>query len=176
MNPRVNRISRRAIVACATLSLLSVPLAAQAQGSTQAAKTAAVSATPSATAMPTQGNKTMSDSEKNAYKAEAEKQLNQMATELKLTPDQKAKAKPILLDHAAQVKALRDKYSAMEKTPATRESMTKEMHALRDATDGKLTGVLSASQMTSYKTMRDAQITKMRASLSSTETKPTEKK
>ena len=178
MNPPVSHFSRRFMLACATLSLLSLPLVVRAQGSTPALKAPPMPATQSTAALTAQGNKAMamSDSAKNAYKAEAEKQLNQMATDLKLTPEQKAKAKPILLDHAAQVKLLRDKYAVMEKTPATRDAMTKEMHSLRDATDGKLSGVLSADQLAHYKTMRDAQLAKMRSKMAGTEEKPAEKK
>jgi len=107
----------------------------------------------------------MSDSGRRAFRAEVERQLKQMADSLKLSPQQRANARPMLLEHAYQVKQLRDKYAAMERTPANREAMTKEMQALRDANDAKLAGVLSEDQMTRYKAMRDQQLAKVRAKM-----------
>jgi Rod binding domain-containing protein len=74
------------------------------------------------------------------------------------------------------VKQLRDKYAPMARTAANKEAMTKEMQSLRDATDAKLAGVLSADQMTQYKKMRDEQMAKMKSKMATGEAKPEEKK
>ena len=98
---------------------------------------------------------TLSDSARAALKSQIERELKAMADTLKLTPEQRAKARPILLDHAYQVKQLREKYARQEKTPAVTDTMKKEMQTLRDATDGKLAQVLTGEQMTQYKKWRD---------------------
>lgn len=179
MNRLGSRFSRRAILTCATLSMVSLPLLAWAQGSTPpTTPPAAPPAMPSTPAVAKQAQQavTMSDSARLAFRADVDRQLKQMADTLKLSPQQRANARPILLDHAYQVKQLRDKYVKMERTPANREAMTKEMQTLREATDGKLAGVLSADQMTQYKVMRDAALAKVRTKMAGAETKPEEKK
>jgi ribonuclease HII len=131
---------------------------------------------PAAAAEPVRKATALTDSARLAFRAEVDRQLKQMADSLKLSPQQRANARPILLDHAYQVKQLRDKYSPMERTAANREAMTKEMQTLRNATDGKLAGVLSADQMTQYKAMRDAALVKVRAKLTNIVPTPAENK
>jgi len=182
-----SRFTRRAILACATLALMSFPILVWAQGSTPPPTTPATPpatppAKPAVTApAPAPGDtahkmRAMTDAQRTAFRTEVDHQLKQMADSLKLTPQQRANARPILLDHAYQVKQLRDKYVGMERTPANREAMTKEMQTLREATDTKLAGVLSADQMTQYKKMRDEQLARVRSRVAGGETKPPEKK
>jgi hypothetical protein len=155
--------------------MLSFPLIARAQGSTPPATPPSM---PSTSAMTEQMHKAtgMSDSAKAAWKSDVQHQLKQMGEQLKLTPQQQASVKPILTEHATQVKQLRDKYAPMARTAANKEAMTKEMQSLRDATDAKLAGVLSADQMTQYKKMRDEQMAKMKSKMATGEAKPEEKK
>ena len=168
-------LSQRAMLACAMLALASFPLVVWAQGSTP---TAAPTAQPAAPAPADTVRKVpaMSDSARAAFRAEVQRQLKQMADSLKITPAQRTTLRPILLDHAYQVKQLRDKYVAMERTPANREAMAKEMQTLRDATDAKLAAVLSGEQMAGYKKMRDEQLAKVRAKMGGGEAKPEGKK
>lgn len=180
MNRSGSRWSRSANFTCAVLMLASLPLLVRAQATKPPAappsSMPATSSMPAAVAEPMRKATAMTDSARLAFRADVDRQLKQMADTLKLSPQQRANARPILLDHAYQVKQLRDKYAPMERTPANREAMTKEMQTLRDATDAKLAGVLSADQLTQYKTMRDAALVKMRAKMASTEAKPEEKK
>jgi hypothetical protein len=97
----------------------------------------------------------MSDAERASIRAEITRQLQQMADSLKLSPDQKEQARPILMDHANQLRQLRNKYVAMPKTPANRQAMVKEAAAIRSSTDARLAKVLSADQMTTFRRMRD---------------------
>jgi hypothetical protein len=172
------QFSRRAILVCVALSAVSLALPAWAQGTappatppmqtTAAPQPAPVATAPKSVAMP--------DSARAAFRAEVQRQLKQMADSLKLSPEQRNNARPILLEHAYQVKQLRDKYAAMEKTPANREAMTKEMQTLREATDAKLAGVLSGDQMAQYKKMRDEQLAKVRTKVGGGEPPPAEVK
>ena len=91
-----------------------------------------------------------------------DRELKQMADSLKLTQDQRDKARPILLDQGYQLKQVRTRYAAMEKTPETTQAMTRDIHALRAATDAKLAQVFTGEQMTEYKRMRDAALARLR--------------
>jgi ABC-type uncharacterized transport system permease subunit len=108
---------------------------------------------------------TLSDSARAALRSQIDRELKAMGDSLKLTPEQRAKARPILLDHAYQVKQLRDKYATQEKTPAVMDSMKKDMQVLRDATDGKLALVLTGEQMAQYKKMRDEGLARARSKM-----------
>jgi hypothetical protein len=155
-----------------------LPLLSWAQGSTPpaqgttitlpssaAAKDSAMKAAPAAAAHKVP---TLSDSSRTALKSQIERELKAMSDTLKLSPEQKAKARPILLDHAYQVKQLRAKYAAQEKTPAVTDEMKKEMQTLRDATDGKLAQVLTGEQMAGYKKWRDEGLSRMRSKMGMT--------
>lgn len=107
---------------------------------------------PTATATPTD----MSDADRVALRGELERQLKALADSLKLTPDQRAQARPILLDQAYQLRQIRQKYAAQEKTPANQEAMKKEVQQLRDATDHKLGAVFTVHQMEQFKAKREA--------------------
>jgi len=97
----------------------------------------------------------LSDSARASLQSQIGHELKTLGDSLKLTPDQKAKAKPILLDHAIGLAGIRDKYSKLGKTTANMASMKQEVLKLRDATDTKLASVLTPPQMTTYKAKRD---------------------
>jgi len=172
---------RRTLLACVPALIAGLPLLSWAQGSTPPPKpsttqsttvtlptpAAAKDSATQAAATVASGPKApaLSDSARAALRSEIDHQLKAMADTLKLTPDQRAKARPILLDHAYQVKQLRDKYATQEKTPAVVEAMKKDMQVLRDANDAKLAMVLTGEQMAQYKKMRDEGLARGRAKL-----------
>jgi hypothetical protein len=158
---------RRAVCAAAIALMVSVPVIAWAQGSTPQPPPAAASPAKQAPAPAesASGLPTLSDAERAAARAEVQRQLKQMADSLQLTKEQRDKARPIMLDAAYQLKQVRDKYAAMEKSPANREAMTKEVRTLREGNDAKLAAVLSPEQMAKYKAMRDVHLTKARAKM-----------
>jgi len=97
----------------------------------------------------------LSDSVRASLQAQIGRELKTLADSLKLTPDQKAKVKPILLDHATSLAGIRDMYSKLGKSTANMAAMKQEVLKLRDATDTKLASVLTPPQLTAYKAMRD---------------------
>ena len=127
-----------------------VPAAAAATGDAAAkAAAAAASAEVAKLAAP------LSDSTRAALLAEVERELKLVADSLKLTPEQRGQARPILLDHAYQVRSLRDKYARQERTQATADAMRKDMLQLREATDTKLGAVFTVQQMNQFKARRE---------------------
>jgi Spy/CpxP family protein refolding chaperone len=118
----------------------------------------------------TEGTPVLSDSVRALVRNEVQTQLKQTADELKLTQEQRDKARPILLDAAYQIRQLRLKYGVMDRTPANREAMTKEVRALREATDAKLAGVLTPDQMAQYKKTRDEKLAKVRTKMGMADT------
>jgi ribonuclease HII len=103
------------------------------------------------------------DSVRTAIKAQVEKELKAMADSLKLTSAQREKIRPIILDHAYQLRQLRAKYATQPRTPETGEAMMKDAMAIREATDAKLAGAMSAEQMVRYKQMRDEMMERAKA-------------
>ena len=171
---------KRAVLACVPVLIAGFPLLSWAQGATPPPKTATAPATitlptpaaakdtavkVAAPAASAAGLPALSDSARTAIKSQIELELKALGDTLKLTPDQKAKARPILLDHAYQVKQLRDKFATQQKTPAVVESMQKEMQGMRESTDGKLAMVLTGEQMVGYKKWRDEGLTRMRSKM-----------
>ena len=172
--------SKKRVLTCVTVLLACTPLFGWAQGAApkptpapaappqtttlptpaaakdSAAKAAAAAPVPAAAAPVPAAMPALSDSARTALKSEIERELKVIADSLKLTPDQRAKARPILLDHAYQVRSLRQKYATQEKAPAVVQAMQKDMQVLRDSTDAKMGSVLTAPQMTQFKTKRDA--------------------
>ena len=184
--------SSHVILVLAALAIAALPLVALAQGSTpqpaasgqsapeksapaQAtpAQSAPAQATPAAT--PTKSAPTASMGKSgmshDQMKDEVQRQLKTMSQQLKLTPDQRDKAKAILMDQASQLKQMRTKYAGMEKNDANKAAMKKDVEDLRDATDAKMAEVLSADQMTQYKAMREAQKAKMKEKMAGREHK-----
>jgi hypothetical protein len=128
------------------------------------AKRAAAASAPKPAAMP--------DSTTAALKAEVQRLLKEMADSLQVTQEQRNALRPVLLDHAYKVNLLREKYAAMERTPANRDAMIREMQTLRDANDAKMAAVLSGDQMARFKKMRDEQLARIRPKMSSGTAKP----
>jgi hypothetical protein len=167
---------RRVLVTGAVTLAVAIPLLAWAQGSAPAAQdsttrqpavtaqpaapAAAAPAAPAEPAMPA-----LSDSMRAALRAQAEREVKSWADSLKLTPEQKEKARPIILDQAYQARQLRLKYSTMPKAPGLHEAMTRDLKALRESGDAKLAQVLTGEQMTKYKVLRDAMMARGRAKL-----------
>ena len=148
--------ARRALLAFIPALIAGLPLLSRAQGS-------APPPTSSATQRATITLPAPADSARAALTSQIDRQLKEMADSLKLTPEQRAKARPILLDQAHQVKQLRDKYATREKTPAVMDAMKKEMQVLRDTTDARLAQVLTADQMAQYRKKRDEGLIRARA-------------
>ena len=105
----------------------------------------------------------LSAAERAALRAEIDRALKSMADSLKLTPTQRAQARPILLDHAYQVKQLRERYSTQERTQPVVESMQRDLQVMRDTTDAKMARVLHSDQMTGYMMNRDQWLARLRA-------------
>lgn len=177
---------RRVLVTGAVILAVAIPLLAWAQGAAPPAQDSttrqpAATAHPGAPAAPGASAQTaapvapavtaaptmpaLSDSMRAALRAQAEREVKTWADSLKLTPEQKDKARPIILDQAYQAKQLRLKYSSMPKTPGLQEAMTRDLKALRESGDAKLAQVLTGEQMTKYKTLRDAMMARGRAKL-----------
>ena len=163
--------SPRVIVALAAFSIAALPLVAMAQGSAPAASGQAPTAQTAPAKAPPSSNMAKPPMSRDAMKDEVQRQLKMMADSLKMTPDQREKAKVILMDHANQLKQMRTKYAGMEKNDANKAAMKKDMESLRDATDAKMAQVLSADQMTQYKAMRDAHMAKMKEHMAGREHK-----
>ncbi len=160
----------RAMVSGAVVFAVAIPLFAWAQGSAPAGhdsamRMPAVTAKPAVPEMKAPAMPTLSDSARAAIKAQIGRELKAMADTLKLTPDQRARARTILLDQGYQLHNLREKYMAMPRTPENRAAMTKEMQALRDSTDARLVNVLSADQMARYKKWREERLTTARSKM-----------
>ena len=70
-----------------------------------------------------------------------------MSKKLNLTPDQTARVEPILADREQKVAALR------ANTALTPDQRHEQMHAIHQATEQQLAGVLSPDQLTQLKAM-----------------------
>ena len=81
----------------------------------------------------------------------AERQLTRMKDRLKLTADQEAKIKPILLDSAKANAKMREKMTPGE--PPS-EEMRAEMQKSRTALNAKISEILTADQKTEYEKMQ----------------------
>lgn len=81
-------------------------------------------------------------------RAEALQRLENMSAELKLTPEQKQQIRPILMEEAPKLKALKSDTSLGPMQKAMK------MHQIADATDAKLKPILSPSQYQTWQQMR----------------------
>ena len=140
--------------ALALVVMMSFPLAA--------ARAEEPAKQPSNGTMSTGGKGGPADTSQAAIEAEVRHRMHEMAEQLKLTPDQKEKLKPIVEDQATQMRAIRAKYMSMPRTPDNREAMMKELKALQEANDPRLASVLSADQMAKLKKMREENRAQMR--------------
>lgn len=73
-------------------------------------------------------------------KQEAMQRLEKMSTELKLTPQQKEQIRPILMDEAPKLKALR------ENTSLGKMQKAMQMRQIQEDTDAKLKPILNDQQ------------------------------
>ncbi|MGA7461936.1 MAG: hypothetical protein WBW69_17030 [Candidatus Korobacteraceae bacterium] len=81
-------------------------------------------------------------------KAEAMQKLEQMSAALKLTPQQKQQIRPILIEEAPKIKAVKNNTSLGPLQKAM------QMHQIADATDAKLKPILNPSQYQTWQQMR----------------------
>lgn len=81
-------------------------------------------------------------------KAEALQKLEKMSAALKLTPQQKQQVRPILMEEAPKLKALKTDTSL----PPLQKAM--KMHQIADETDAKLKPILTPSQYQTWEQMR----------------------
>jgi hypothetical protein len=81
-------------------------------------------------------------------KAEAMQKLEQMSAALKLTPQQKQQIRPILVEEAPKIKAVKNNTSLGPLQKAM------QMHQIADATDAKLKPILNPSQYQTWQQMR----------------------
>jgi len=125
-----------------------------------AAKAAAAAVSASAAKLPP-----LPDSTRAALRSEIERELKAMADSLKLSQEQRAQARPIFLDQAYQLKQIREKYAAQEKSPAVMDAMKKDVQALREATDTRLGAVFTVNQMAHFKAKREAWLGQTKARL-----------
>lgn len=107
----------------------------------------------------------LSDSARAAAVAEVSRQLKVLADTLQLSQAQRDQVRPIVLENAYQLRQLRMKYAAMDRTPANFAAMQKEAGSLRESSDAKMSQVLSAEQMAKYKKWREDMMSRARARL-----------
>jgi len=82
-----------------------------------------------------------------------ERQLAMLTRRLNLTADQQTGVKALLEQQATQVMALRTKTPSEQATPPTAEARAaerKQMDAIRDETDSKITALLNDDQKKTY--------------------------
>ena len=90
----------------------------------------------------------MVSAQEPASKEEAVAKLQKMATELQLTDDQKAQIKPILMEEAPKIKALKEAPSM----PQMQKMM--QMKKLADGVDAKMKPILTPEQYQKFQQMR----------------------
>lgn len=81
-------------------------------------------------------------------KAEVMQKLEKMSTALQLTPQQKQQIRPILMEEAPKIKAVKNNTSLGPLQKAM------QMHQIADATDAKLKPILNPSQYQTWEQMR----------------------
>ena len=81
--------------------------------------------------------------------------LEQFKERLKLTPDQVERVRPVLIEEAQKLKALREKADDSGRSRRARLELARELRAIRDQTDNQLKKVLSKEQMNELKKIRE---------------------
>jgi hypothetical protein len=81
-------------------------------------------------------------------KAEVMQKLEKMSAALQLTPQQKQQVRPILMEEAPKLKALKENTSLGPLQKAM------QMHQIADATDAKLKPILNPQQYQTWEQMR----------------------
>ena len=93
--------------------------------------------------------------------ARIEKHMQMAAERLKLSDAQKQQLRPLIDEHVAKVKAIRDKYPA-EIPRDQKRQMFEEMHAVRADYDTKVRAVLTEEQQQEWEKMRSERRDRMR--------------
>ena len=84
-----------------------------------------------------------------ANNAEALQKLEKMAAALQLTPAQKQQVRPILIEEAPKLKAIKENTSLRPMQKAM------QLHQIADATDAKLKPILTPQQYQTWQQMRE---------------------
>jgi Spy/CpxP family protein refolding chaperone len=79
--------------------------------------------------------------------------MQEAAERLQLSDAQKQQLKPIVEEHVAQVRALRDKYPP-ETSRDDRRAMHQEMRGVRDAYEARVRAILTPQQQQEWERMR----------------------
>jgi CubicO group peptidase (beta-lactamase class C family) len=90
-----------------------------------------------------------------APNAQARERLKQLEERLALTPDQKERLRPVLQDELQQLKALREQQQSGNNSRRDRRKLARDFRHIQSETDKKLRAILSASQMTEMKKIRE---------------------
>jgi protein CpxP len=93
--------------------------------------------------------------------ARAEQHMEEVAQRLKLTEEQKLQLRPIVEEHVAKAKSVRDRYPA-ETPRAQKREMFQELHSVREAYDAKVRDVLNEEQRKEWERMRSERRERMR--------------
>jgi Spy/CpxP family protein refolding chaperone len=89
------------------------------------------------------------------------KHMEHAAERLKLSDAQKQQLRPLVEEHVAKAKAIRDKYPP-ESSPEQKQQMHHEMRAVREDYDGKVQAVLTEEQRQEWEKMRAERRDRMR--------------
>lgn len=81
--------------------------------------------------------------------------LEQLVERLKLTPEQIERVRPVLVEEAQQLKALREKAGDAGESRRARLKLARELRAIQDRVDDELKKVLSKEQMNELKKVRE---------------------
>jgi uncharacterized protein HemX len=95
------------------------------------------------------------------HAARFEQHMQEAAQRLGLTESQKQQLQPIVEEHVAKAKALREKYPA-ETAHEQKRQMRDEMHAIRQDYDAKVRAVLDEKQRQEWDRMRAERHDRMR--------------
>ena len=93
--------------------------------------------------------------------ARLERHMEKAAERLKLSDEQRQQLRPLVEEHVAKAKAIRDKYPA-EVPREQKRQMSEEMHAVREEYDGKVRAVLTEEQRVEWDKMRAEHRDRMR--------------
>ena len=145
LSPRPLDAVRPLVLALAAALVLGVPVVAVAQPAAPA--TTKTKATSAVTKKRVKGDAAEDQNEMNRH-------LQEMTKRLKLTEDQAAKVKSIMVAHETQAGELRAKYKGQPVTAESKAEMKKAHEDLHADTEAKLAQVLTPEQMTAWKKMR----------------------
>lgn len=86
---------------------------------------------------------------------QAMERLEQFKERLKLTPEQVERVRPVLIEEAQKLKALREKADDSGQSRRARLTLARELRAIQDQTEDQLKKVLSKEQMNELKKIRE---------------------